>query len=159
MSKQIEMGGKRYASVDDMMAEIEAEWAAEWRITHWFYAAQRAIHNTIYYIKCRLWHRWNVIRIKSLPPTWNDRDQVMLHAAFQVLTDFIEREDTWQTPQEVYDDYIECGQDVAQGRRDVRAEINSLYEWWRDRQNDYGDRKEDDENLCRLVGIRKHLWT
>lgn len=51
------------------------------------------LHEIPYWIKCRLWKRYNVLKIKSLPCTWTDRDHIMIHAMFQVLSDFIEKED------------------------------------------------------------------
>ncbi len=31
-------------------------------------------HDSWYWIKCRLWHRYNVVVCRPLPPTWCDRD-------------------------------------------------------------------------------------
>lgn len=35
---------------------------------------------------------YNVVKCKELPATWQDRDELMLHAMFQILVDFVELE-------------------------------------------------------------------
>ena len=42
------------------------------KITFW-----DRIHDSWYYLKCLLFHRYNVIKVRSLPPTWVDRDELM----------------------------------------------------------------------------------
>lgn len=32
----------------------------------------------------------NVLKIESLPASWRDKDDVILHACFQLLKDFVE---------------------------------------------------------------------
>ena len=72
-----------------------------------------------YWLTCRVWHQFNVIRIKTLPPTWQDRDRVLLHAAFQILTDFVDREHPF--------DHFDV---MASNNRDDWEEILRLYAWW-----------------------------
>lgn len=36
----------------------------------------KRLRDFFYWLKCRLWHRYNVVVCESLPLTWNDRDQV-----------------------------------------------------------------------------------
>lgn len=38
----------------------------------------------------------NILRIKTINATWCDKDNVMLHACFQLLTDFIEQENPFE---------------------------------------------------------------
>ena len=48
---------------------------------------------TIWYnFKCWAWHRYSTIRCRELPHTWCDRRDLLLHASFQILTDFIDKE-------------------------------------------------------------------
>lgn len=47
-----------------------------------------------YEIRC-YFYPYNILRIRSLPRTWVDRDELLLHAAFQILIDYVEKEDTW----------------------------------------------------------------
>lgn len=119
------------------------------------------IHEPWYWLKCRLWHRYNVVVCRSLPPTWCDRDYLLLHAAFQILTDFIEKEEPWEfaaTPDELRESYSE-------DRMRDWERIRLLYRWWKVRvkEDDWADvdaqRKEDNAMLHRLVNLRGYFWT
>jgi hypothetical protein len=131
-----------------------------------------------YWLKCRLWHQYNVVRIQTLPPTWNDRDEVMLHACFQCLVDFIEKENPFE---------YGAGAEVQEPRRKADIELVALYDWWilrpvllrriddvidryprgtapRDAYEQagisYSDlRAEDQAMLTRLIAVRKYMWT
>ena len=37
------------------------------------------------------------LKIKTLEKGWHDKDEVLLHAAFQLLTDFVEQEKPEET--------------------------------------------------------------
>ena len=130
------------------------------------------VHNPWYWLKCRLWHRYNVVRIKTLPPTWCDRDDVLLHAAFQILTDFVEKERPFEWFDTKHSDHKKEWQTIRE-----------LYAWWtvaRPARVDLLDtikgrptgeqydqcwkqedawRAEDRKMLMRLVNVRGHLWT
>ena len=60
----------------------------------------RLIDNAQYYTRrvwypIRCWLRpYNVVRIKTLPGGWTDRTEILLHASFQVLVDFVEKEES-----------------------------------------------------------------
>lgn len=75
------------------------------------------------------------LKIETLDKGWCDRDQVLLHAAFQILVDFIEKED----PERI--DWNSNGLH----RRGWR-EIKSLHRWWKETRP---NRKSplDDEKL------------
>ena len=64
----------------------------------------------------------NVLRIRSIPPKspWRDKDDVMLHACFQLLVDFVEKE----KPQTI----VDYKHDKAQAAQ--WAEIQALYRYW-----------------------------
>lgn len=118
-------------------------------------AWRRFVHEPWCWLKCAVWHRYNVVRVRSLPPTWCDRDRLLLHAAFQVLVDFVEKERPWELyqgalpdgtefehssplgPTAVYElvlaKYIKFGHDKedASERAEVWQEIVLLYFWWR----------------------------
>ena len=34
----------------------------------------------------------NILKIESLPDGWRDKDEIILHASFQLLKDFVEKE-------------------------------------------------------------------
>jgi len=60
------------------------------------------------------------LKITTLDKGWHDKDEVLLHAAFQLLTDFVEGE----RPEKIVD------WDFDGQHKVVWAEINSLYKWW-----------------------------
>lgn len=90
---------------------------------HWInklYRLQRRISDAWYYINCKLFHPHNVIKISTLPPTWVDRDEAMLHACFQILKDFIEVEEPFKIIDFDYDER----------HRHFASELRALYGWW-----------------------------
>lgn len=102
------------------------------KIKDWWYP----MGEYLYWIRCRFWHRYNVVYIKTLTPTWHDRDDVMEHAMFQILVDFIEKEEPgwWkQTHAEVAEAYTagffdsDYGEAVATECDDLRM----LYNYWK----------------------------
>ena len=61
------------------------------------------------------------LKIHTLEKGWYDKDEVLLHAAFQLLIDFIEQE----KPDEIVD------WNVDELHRKAWKEIKSLYNWWK----------------------------
>lgn len=119
---------------------------------------RRFVHDPWYWLKCSVWHRYNVVRCRSLPPTWCYRDRLLLHVSFQVLTDFVERERPWELyeigklpngsdcvgekiagPDSVFKTvrsrYLELGHDEEDARERAASwgEVAFLYCWWRER--------------------------
>jgi len=102
----------------------------------------RRITDGWYYLRCLVWHRYNVVKAKHLPPTWVDRCQLLPHVMFQVLCDFVEKEDGIKANYfEGADKYTdaecdESGDPQAFDKRSMRRqtifaiELNRLYEWW-----------------------------
>ena len=90
------------------------------------------------------------LKIDSLPKAteWVDKDEIMLHACFQLLQDCIDKEhvDT-HCCYEAHKEWVD--------------EARALYKWWQERKvNDFfDDGKKDDEMLSRLIKIRMGLWT
>jgi hypothetical protein len=65
-----------------------------------------------------------VLKIHSLDHRWHDKDEVLLHAAFQLLVDFVEQEQP--------DRYINWNANTL--HKHAWREINSLYRWWKDKR-------------------------
>lgn len=64
----------------------------------------------------------NILHIKSLPgDTQHDRDKILLHAIFQVLTDYVEKEYPFER--------INWESDPEHSF--AGREIKYLYEWWK----------------------------
>lgn len=76
-----------------------------------------------YRLKCRLCHRYNVVYVKTLPSTWCDRDDLLLHATFQILVDFIENE------HEIKSIWYE--DKYCTSRASDWIELYGLYSWWK----------------------------
>lgn len=128
---------------------------------------RRLIHEPWYWLKCRLWHQYNVVRIKSLPPTWCDRDEVLLHACFTVFCDFVEREHPAEFSQteEWFREVYEAGP-VTEERLKVRRTMLEIYCWWQkwkdrdeDAVSDADQWAEENKRLHQLIFVRKSMWT
>jgi hypothetical protein len=66
------------------------------------------------------------LRISSLRRTWSDRDEILLHASFQILCDFVDQE----KPQKG------INWEYSPLHSNAWKEISALYRWWkRERPN------------------------
>jgi hypothetical protein len=157
--------------------------------TRIWWAIKTKIYNVIRWIKYRTINRFNVVKIKSLKPGYYDIDLRMLHAMFDLLVEFIEKEEPFER----------IDWDATPEVSNAAKEIKELYEWWvyvyPHRKSPLDDLDEslippilsdrahldeypayqlalketiklenewDDEdttNLCRLIMIRGFLWT
>lgn len=91
------------------------------------------------------------LKINSLPSSkdWVDRDEIMLHACFQILEDCVDKENV-----DTHCNY--------ESNKDFVDEVRFLYKWWKERkEKECNDNQmdEDDEMLFRLMKIRTALWT
>jgi len=89
-----------------------------------------------------------ITTLNEAKKSWVDRDMIMLHACFQLLTDFIEKENGLEhINYEIHKEIID--------------EAKYLYDWWKSLPpGRLGiDDTEADEHLMRLVKIRGFLWT
>lgn len=78
-------------------------------------------HEIPHWIKCRLWYKYNRITIKTLPSTWVDRDNLMVHALFGILDDFVNKE----KPDLIVD------WDSDPEHRQARDKMDELINWWK----------------------------
>ena len=60
------------------------------------------------------------LKITTLDKGWHDKDQVLLHAAFQLLADFVEQE----RPEKIVD------RSADELHKSAWEEITGLYKWW-----------------------------
>jgi hypothetical protein len=97
--------------------------------------------------------------ISTLTAGWCDKDHVLLHACFQLLSDFVEKEmaDSW---------WVNWQQDEVHSS--AKKEIDILYAWWKEWQikvnndrflHEPTDYEKENEMLKRLIDVRKFLWT
>ncbi len=77
-----------------------------------------------------LFHRYNVVVCRDLPRSWCDRDELMFHAMFQILVDFVELEQEfvdWKkrysvkrfTDRKAMREYIEQAYNTQEGRESM----------------------------------------
>ena len=136
------------------------------RLTRRLQRLTSRLHDGWYWVKCRLWHRYNVVVCRSLPPTWHDRDYLLLYAAFQCLEDFVEKEEPWEFTGDVYAVYLAggCTEEHAREEEAAWKTVRELYAWWETRQRAdechvRDDYNEDSRMLHKLIDIRGCLWT
>lgn len=91
------------------------------------------------------------LKIESLSSKdWVDRDEIMLHACFQILKDCVEKEKV-----DTHCNY--------ESHKKFVDEVRFLYKWWEKRKDltnaDDNQMKEDSKMLIRLMKIRTGLWT
>lgn len=140
----------------------------------------RQLHDIKWWILHRFHpkHRYHVLKFRDLEPGWCDVDGRMLHACFDLLCDYAEKEDpgfaglkyqwTYRRDQEEAPDHICTEVDIASAKH-IYDEAVYLYEWWKStlplrKSGDYDsvdgrDAAVDDDNLIRLIKIRRYLWT
>ena len=95
-----------------------------------FGALKMRISRRWYKIRGAVWDRYNVIKIDTLSSTWNDVVEQMLHVNFQLLVDYIEKEEPFKR--------IDWHDDPA--HEHAYNEMKDLYHWWK---NVYPLREEE----------------
>lgn len=127
-------------------------------------------------------YRYHVHKFHKLDPGWHDADYKMLHACFDFLVEFVEKEDGLSTLMLQYTfaerDGEFCLAD-AEGSMDqegyefakhVYKEARELYDWWKPLSDsdiqalefEYGPKPQPElcsKQLERLMKIRRYLWT
>ncbi|MGH2553521.1 MAG: hypothetical protein ACRDEB_07385, partial [Chitinophagaceae bacterium] len=104
----------------------------------------------------------NILKIESLSDGWCDKDHVLLHACFQLLSDFVEKE---MLPMDKHLDW-KADNDCKKARKS----IEELYAWWQEFKKTVDEKsytfKEDIDNyqhenemLKKLIDVRMYMWT
>lgn len=106
------------------------------------------------------------ISIKSLSEDgWIDRDVLLEHTCFQVLCDFVEEEKPYLSNLSAHiawsgeqDDKLFNPDDNIKIKD--WCELFSLYHWWKRTSADAHmiDRQTLDQNLHRLIELRRYFW-
>lgn len=97
----------------------------------------------------------NLLKIETLNDEWLDKDMVILHACFQILSDCIEKENLFTGHVDwTYDDE----------HKNAKNEIEDLYNWWNKRKvcnynSEDFQYEEDNQMLKKLIEFRQYLWT
>ena len=89
----------------------------------------------------------NLLKIDSLTDGWRDKDHVLLHACFQLLSDFVEQEIpkfphiNWNVSADstnatvikgIQFDQNATNENATTHTRDVKKEFEELYAWWQE---------------------------
>lgn len=127
----------------------------------------------------------NLLKIESLTDGWCDKDHVLLHACFQLLSDFVEKEMpkfpyfNWNVStdmmnaveKQVQFDPSTTDENVSTNTRNVKKEFEELYAWWQEWkkkeeikknstfEEDHADYLIENEMLKRLIDLRMYMWT
>jgi len=115
----------------------------------WVSQRRRDIADGYYYFKCFIFHPYNKVKVKTLPPTWVDRDLLLLHASFAIFCDVIEGEDLlnnmgfdhteeiekmkkeeWEDKQS-QEENIKILQERHELDQKLEKELKYLYNWWK----------------------------
>jgi len=64
------------------------------------------------------------LKIQTLEKGWHDKDEILLHAAFQLLVDFVEKEDPGRI--------VNWNSDES--HKHAWKEIRELYKWWKEKR-------------------------
>jgi hypothetical protein len=127
----------------------------------------------------------NILKIDTLEDGWCDKDSVLLHACFQLLSDFVEKEMpkypfiNWNIPVDNMNFVmreVHFNADKTEGidpanTRDIKKEFEDLYAWWQEWrkreesekrssfEEDHADYLKENEMLKKLIDLRMYMWT
>ena len=127
----------------------------------------------------------NLLKINSLTDGWRDKDSILLHACFQLLSDFVEQEIpkfphiNWNVSSDVSNSVFKgikftpgsAEENDSTNIRDIKKEFEELYVWWKEWKNkeetkknstfeeDHADYLIENEMLKRLIDLRMYMWT
>ena len=121
----------------------------------------------------RTTHRYHVVST-GLSPGYYDTDHLMLHACFNLLKDFVEKELNGVKSLEYWAGVSDWKKAGFHSKKELTRlqqkykECKDLYLWWttiRSNRKPGGwekeieDNKEDEKMLIRLMKVRQTLWT
>jgi hypothetical protein len=127
----------------------------------------------------------NILKIESLTEGWCDKDSVLMHACFQLLSDFVEQEIPkfphidWNVSADVSNSVFKgiaftpgsTEEKDSTKTRDIKKEFEELYAWWQEWkkkednernssfEEDHADYIKENEMLKRLIDLRMYMWT
>lgn len=108
----------------------------------------------------------NIVRIPTLyRGHWIDADLRLLHAAFTLLVEYVEKEQGGVSDYQKYIDELNAEPGNCRGQVEAEKELLFLYQWWK--QQNYedweGSRREtytkNTQMLIRLCRARGRMWT
>lgn len=149
---------------------------------YWIVSLANRIDNFKWWVLHRVHpkYRYHVHKFHRLDPGWHDVDYKMLHACFDFLVEFVEKEDGLKTLMHQYQ-YCErdgvfhiedsegaLDQEGYELAKHIYNEVRELYDWWKNTSeaelNDLEFHPDKDNDFCtnqllRLIKVRRYLWT
>ncbi len=69
------------------------EWCLDrWHDCYWIIPYDWRLGQIWYKFSCRFWHKYSTVKPRTLGHTWVDRDNLLAHTSFEILSDFVENE-------------------------------------------------------------------
>jgi hypothetical protein len=104
------------------------EWPKPGRVFRW----HGWLPELWYYVKCRLWRRYNTVTASTMPPTWQDANERLLHISFTILCDVVEKEDILHHCAWTEGEHMQTGSATPIDPQFYNLqEIATLYDWWK----------------------------
>ena len=120
--------------------------------------------------KLAVFENLNVLKIPTLDNEWTDRDHLMLHAVFAVLSDFIEGE--WHGECDQYSkETIKAAdkdeREILMKQNKEKKELWKLYRWWKDDFPELDKSAKwhidgyeiETKKMIRVLELRGYMWT
>ena len=153
IDKDIEKGTLKTYPIEGLKERMHALREKQQHFPHnffwWLKKCKRKIGDSYYYCKCWAFHPYNKIKVKTLPPTWIDRDLLLLHSSFSIFCDVIEKEELldhkmfdhteqieewnnqeWEDKQS-QEENIKMLQEMHDSDQEEEKELKYLYDWWK----------------------------
>ncbi len=125
------------------------------------------LNEMIYYVKCALYYKYNRVTATHIPPTYIDKDHLLFHTCFQILVDFVEKEEPWQCDCEMREIWYSYYKYASKETRHSHAlkkttewmTIRNLYKWYKEKKYKSATYDEITDKLRDLVSLRGNYWT
>jgi hypothetical protein len=119
-----------------------ARYKEDWTWEGIKYAIEKRIRRSWRWVLNTIFKRKYRLKLDGLDSNWHDRDYVLIHAMFQCLVDFIEKENPAENIDWESDDE----------HKNAWAEMNRLYKWWT-----LGRPLRDDINDAYMMAIHNEI--
>lgn len=109
------------------------------------------VDGLIYDIRC-FFRPYNVVKCSKLARSWTDRDNLMMHAMFQILVDFVELEQPFIS----WDDQTKYKKKRHTDRAQMHAFVEKHYNTEEGRSSNYAEWMSDEEKAKMDLSTLKH---
>jgi hypothetical protein len=125
-----------------------------------------------YRLICRLFYKFNVVKIQRMPSSYMDKDDTVVEAVFQILVDFFEKEQPYEysSPDDQEDPvshhrliYLyHWVKKLEQKEKEVNKILSNLskkrdHKEYRRVKEEFGQEMSD--RACEIIQLRKIMWT